>query len=79
MEGFAIIRSVKWVEEGQKLVVRMGDGTVEVVDVAENKKWRFQRPESVTQVEWGSHDVFWLGDGKLRTLNGDGVIRIWEL
>ncbi|KAH0032377.1 WD40 repeat-like protein, partial [Aureobasidium melanogenum] len=45
MERYAAVSQVQWVNEGDMLVARAGDGTIEIWDRVKNIKWRLQRPE----------------------------------
>lgn len=42
---FNDLRFLKWIEDGQKLVVRDKANTIWVWEIRMNKKWRFQRPD----------------------------------
>ncbi|KAG9841637.1 WD40 repeat-like protein, partial [Aureobasidium melanogenum] len=45
MERYAAVSQVQWVHEGEMLVARAGDSTIEIWNRVKNIKWRLQRPE----------------------------------
>ena len=74
---------VKWVDGGQKLVVRDMANTVFVWDLRANRKWRFQRPEGMA-LETYTTEMFFVKrgvaeEGALLSLDGDGKVRYWYL
>ncbi|KAI5207572.1 WD40 repeat-like protein [Aureobasidium subglaciale] len=78
MGGFAGFRKVQWVNNGDVLIVRAGDGTVEVWDRVGNTKYRLQRPKG-SGIERDIRAVQWIQKDKtLRTLSSDGFMRMYR-
>lgn len=73
---------VKWVDEGQKMLVRDTANTVFLWDIRMNKKWRFQRPKGLP-LATNPRDVFFIKrlakEGAVLSLDGDGKVRYWNL
>lgn len=76
---YAAVSQVQWVNEGEMLVARAGDGTIEVWDRVKNIKWRLQRPEGSGK-ERGIGIFRWVKKDKtLRTFSRDGSMRSYRL
>lgn len=79
MERFAAVSDVQWADEGELLIARAGDGTIEIWDRMANTKWRLQRPEgsgperSVGVVRWVKEDR------TLRTFSRDGFMSSYRI
>ncbi|KAH0406548.1 WD40 repeat-like protein, partial [Aureobasidium melanogenum] len=79
MERYAAVSQVQWVNEGDMLVARAGDGTIEIWDRVKNIKWRLQRPEGSGK-ERGIGIFRWVEkDRTLRTFSRDGFMRTYRL
>lgn len=82
LTSYNSLRLVKWVDEGQKLIVRDTANTVFVWDIRMNKKWRFQRPDKLA-LETSPSEVFFVKrlakEGALLSLDGDRRVRYWNL
>ncbi|KAH0345278.1 WD40 repeat-like protein, partial [Aureobasidium melanogenum] len=79
MERFAAVSQVQWVNEGEMLVARAGDGTIEIWDRVQNVKWRLQRPKGSGK-ERGIGIFSWVEKDKtLRTFSRDGFMRAYRL
>ncbi|KAI5273085.1 WD40 repeat-like protein [Aureobasidium subglaciale] len=78
MGGFAGFRKVQWVNDGDMLIVRAGDDTVEIWDRVDNTKYRLQRPKG-SGIERDIRAVQWIQKNKsLRTLSSDGFMRMYR-
>ncbi|KAI5210650.1 WD40 repeat-like protein [Aureobasidium subglaciale] len=78
MGGFAEFREVQWVDNGDMLIVRAGDDTVEMWDRIHNTKCLLQRPKG-SGIERDIRVVQWIQKGKaLRTLSSDGFMRVYR-
>jgi WD40 repeat protein len=79
MERFAAVSDVQWEDQGELLIARAGDGTIEIWNRVENTKWRVQRSEgseidrSIGLVRWAKEDR------TLRTFSRDGLMRSYRL
>ena len=79
IERFAAVSDVQWADEGELLIARAGDGTIEIWDRMANTKWRLQRPEgsgperSVGVVRWVKEDR------TLRTFSRDGFMSSYRI
>ncbi|KAG9658392.1 WD40 repeat-like protein, partial [Aureobasidium melanogenum] len=79
MERYAAVSQVQWVNEGDMLVARAGDGTIEIWDRVKNIKWRLQRPEGSGK-ERGIGIFRWVEkDRTLMTFSRDGFMRTYRL
>jgi WD40 repeat protein len=79
VESFAAVSEIQWVHEGEILIIRTGNGTIEIWNRMENTKWRLQRPEgsgeerSLGVMQWEKEDK------TLRTFGRDGFMRSYRL
>lgn len=79
MQNFASVHGLQWDEGGKFLILRTGDGTVEVWDSKENVKWRLQRPKGTPKPRRSS-GLSWVTIQKLLIrLDGDGYLRFYNL
>lgn len=80
MERFAAVSDVQWANEGELLIARAGDGTVEIWNRIENTKWRLQRPEG-SGTERSVDVVRWVEQERrtLRTFSRDGCMRCYRI
>lgn len=78
---FASFLDLSWVDGGRKLLVRASDCTVFVWDREQNVHWRFQRPDDMENLGFGS-GLAYVDEGERGTvvsLDGDGKVRFWKL
>lgn len=79
MERYAAVSQVQWANDGEMLIARAGDGTIEIWDRVENIKWRLQRPDG-TGKERGIGIFRWVAEDRtLRTFSRDGFMRAYRL
>ncbi|THX08396.1 WD40 repeat-like protein [Aureobasidium pullulans] len=76
LRGFAGVRDVEWVQEGDVLIAYTGDGTIEVWNWRQNAKWRVQRPHGLVQ----SRRAWWMEKQKaIVSVDGEGIMRFYRL
>lgn len=79
-------RELKWADQGKKLLLEIGDGTIEVHDFDKACKWLLQRPKGLICSGKGASS-FWVpaGDpssgthGTIVAVHDDATIRYWTL
>ncbi|KAF2084343.1 prolyl oligopeptidase [Saccharata proteae CBS 121410] len=79
--SFSKFQEVTWVDCGRKLLIRASDGTIELWDAHENKKWRFMKPQGVSELNYSSNAGVYLirDDSVLLSVDGDNTVRFWKL
>lgn len=78
---YGAIFTIKWADEGRKLLAQGSDSTTFVWDMEKGQKWRFQRPKG-RELSIHEGDVFFVrrdGSEWVLSLDQDGKVRCWKL
>lgn len=75
---FVDVGTIKWTDNGRKLLLQDSEDTNFLWDREKNVKWRFQRPQG-TPLK-GDHDVVFAARAQTAiSLDGDSKVRFWRL